>query len=200
MEELEIIHHHQIDGMSLFFDTVDYRTPHFHPEWELIWITEGRLSIQLAADHCVGEKDDLFLFCPGMMHEFQKVGKSATFLCLQLSSLLFERAYPGFARLLTEDFRVNPYFGEDCTELRSDLVDLMSLYLERQPFFELKCIGSCALLFSRLFDVIPYHIMSTEEIANYDKRNARLSRFIRFVDENYMHKISLSEFAEELPV
>ena len=40
MKELEIVRHVQMDGLSLFFDTVDYRTPHFHAEWELIWFLE----------------------------------------------------------------------------------------------------------------------------------------------------------------
>lgn len=36
MNELEIIQHQQTEGLSLFLNTVDYRTPHLHSEWELI--------------------------------------------------------------------------------------------------------------------------------------------------------------------
>ena len=42
MNETEIIQHPQIDGLRIFFDTVDYRTPHVHEEFELIWLMEGR--------------------------------------------------------------------------------------------------------------------------------------------------------------
>ena len=38
MEELEIVPQHQIDGMRVFVNTVEYRSPHFHPEWELLWV------------------------------------------------------------------------------------------------------------------------------------------------------------------
>lgn len=31
MSELEIVRHAQIDGLSMFFNTVEYRTPHLHP-------------------------------------------------------------------------------------------------------------------------------------------------------------------------
>ena len=41
MNETEIIQHPQIDGLRIFFDTVDYRTPHVHEEFELIWLMEG---------------------------------------------------------------------------------------------------------------------------------------------------------------
>ena len=37
--------------------------------------------------------------------------------------------------------------------------------------------------------------MTEEERVHADQRNARLERFLRFVDENYMHKIRLSDFA-----
>ena len=32
MEELEIVPQHQIDGMRVFVNTVEYRSPLFHPE------------------------------------------------------------------------------------------------------------------------------------------------------------------------
>ena len=197
MKELEIIQHREIDGISLFFDTVDYRTPHFHPEWELIWITDGQLTIHLGPDGCVGSEGDIFLFCPGKLHEFQKVGESATFLCLQLSPQLFEKVYPGFGRITTEDFRVTPYFSAaECAEIKDGLRELSEVFLDRPPFFEICCTGLCARLFSRILSAIPCHNMSAEELANADRRNARLERFIRFVDENYSHKIMLSDFAE----
>ena len=197
MKELEIIQHREIDGISLFFDTVDYRTPHFHPEWELIWITDGQLTIHLGPDGCIGSEGDIFLFCPGKLHEFQKVGEGATFLCLQLSPQLFEKVYPGFGRITTEDFRITPYFSAaECSDLRSDLRELTEVFLNRPPFFEILCTGLCARLFSHILAVIPCRNMSGEELANADRRNARLERFIRFVDENYSHKIMLSDFAE----
>ena len=42
---------------------------------------------------------------------------------------------------------------------------------------------------------MPTHVLTAEEVSSIDKRNARLKRLIRFVDENYMHKIRLSDFA-----
>ena len=45
MSELEIVRHAQIDGLSMFFNTVEYRTPHLHPEWELILVLEQPLLI-----------------------------------------------------------------------------------------------------------------------------------------------------------
>ena len=40
MNEVEIVRHRQVEGLSLFINTVELRTPHSHPEWELIWLLE----------------------------------------------------------------------------------------------------------------------------------------------------------------
>lgn len=197
MEEFEIIRHRQIDGISLFFDTVDYRAPHFHPEWELIWITEGALSVRLGPDGCIGKAGDLFLFHPGKLHEFRCVEPGATFLCFQISPQVFEKVCPGLGRIVTEDYRVNPYFNEeDCDALRGELLATARDYLERTPLFELRCTGRGALLLAGLLSALPCHAMSAEEQTSTKMKNARLARFIRFVDDNYAQKIRLSDFAE----
>ena len=40
MNEIEIIHHAQIRGISMFFDTVIHRTAHIHPELEIVLVLE----------------------------------------------------------------------------------------------------------------------------------------------------------------
>ena len=45
MREVEIVEHLQIDGLRLFFDTVQYRTPHVHRELELVWLADGALEV-----------------------------------------------------------------------------------------------------------------------------------------------------------
>ena len=196
MRELEIIQHRQMEGLSLFFDTVEYRTPHFHPEWELIWITEGVLTVRFGAEERLSRKGDLFLFCPGQVHEFQKAGESATFLCLQILPQLFSDSVPAFAQFAVDNSHVNAYLhGREQERVRELLRQMLSEYLERSPFYELRCLGACAELMALLLTELPSHRLTEEERAHTDQRNARLERFIRFVDENYMHKIKLSDFA-----
>ena len=196
MRELEIIQHRQIEGLSLFFDTVEYRTPHFHPEWELIWITDGTLSVRYGASEYTGAVGDLFLFYPGQVHEFQQIGNSATFLCLQIAPQLFAEASPLLSRTVLEDSHLNPYLdaaGE--ARARELLREMTAEYLDRPAFYELKCVGICGSLLHLLLTAVPSRAMTEEERSHTDQRNARLERFIRFVDENYMHKIRLADFA-----
>ena len=72
MNEYEIIQHPQIEGLSLFFDTVDYRTPHIHPEWELIWVMEGTLLVTTGAVRQSLAPGQMLLLNPRQPHEFHK--------------------------------------------------------------------------------------------------------------------------------
>ena len=47
----------------------------------------------------------------------------------------------------------------------------------------------------RLLAAAPHVLLTAEENAERERRNARLLRLIRFVDQNYMHKNRLSDFA-----
>ena len=47
MNEYEVIQHPQIRGLHIFFNSMEYRTPHFHAEWELFCPVENKLTLHL---------------------------------------------------------------------------------------------------------------------------------------------------------
>ncbi len=193
MNELEIIRHPQIDGLSMFFNTVDYRTPHLHPEWELILVQENPLAVNCGTEEYILEPGQMILFNPNEPHEFHKVGERVTFLCLQISPKIL----PEIPAMHVDGKLVHEYVTEKELEgLKYDMGACMSHYLTREDGFALYCVGTASLLLHRLLHQMPSHILSAEETDSIDKRNARLKRLIRFVDENYMHKIKLTDFAE----
>ena len=191
MNELEIIRHRRIDGLSVFFDTVDYRTPHFHPEWEVLWILDGPLSLTCDQQNERAEPGELVLFSPGQPHEFHKIDQSCTFLCLQVSPEMLR-----MDRRLSADTLFPSRYLADTREVKAMLSALVTAYLEQKPHYKLFCVGQTCLLFAALLAAVPTHVVSREEQERREKRNQRLRALIRFVDENYMHKIRLSDFAE----
>lgn len=194
MEELEIIPHPFVDGMRIFINKVEYRSPHFHPEWELLWVLDTPLSITSSQRQHLIQPGEMILFPPNYPHEFHKMDKPCTFLCLQISLKLFSST----ANLSTEDIRlVNWLSPEDDRWLRQAIIDTARTCWNQKAFSDLFCLGQCGLILHRLLSRIPSHIMSAEEMANTEQRNARLMRLIQFVDENYMHKIRLSDFARQ---
>ena len=192
MNELEIIRHSRIPGMTVFFNTVDYRTPHFHKEWELIWLLDNPMTVSSGAGSFRAEKGDLLLFQPSEPHELHKVEDNCTFLCLQVSPELLRLEND----LMVDTIRLNPYLGEQAAVIRDALLEIAEAYLNRDSFNTLFCVGHVCLIFHRILGSVPIRAITREEQLSQEKRNKRLSSLIRFVDENYMHKIRLSDFAE----
>ena len=113
MNETEIIQHPQIDGLRIFFDTVDYRTPHVHEEFELIWLMEGRLSVQAGPFRHVAQSGEMVLFDPQQTHEFHKVEESCTFLCLQVAPTMLAGCFPAIRNIRTGGVCPGIYLSPD---------------------------------------------------------------------------------------
>lgn len=192
VNEFEIVEHPQIEGLSLFLNTVDYRTPHVHPEWELIWVLEEPLSVSCGQTKYTVLPGQMILFNPNEPHEFCKVQKSSTFLCVQASPRLLSLP----RKRIVEGKLPGDYLSEgEFAALKEHLRDAMAAYLRREEHYELYCVGQICLSMHMLFTHMPSHIMTAEEASSISRRNARLERLLRFVDENYMHRIRLSDFA-----
>lgn len=193
MSELEIIQHRQIKGLSIFFNTVDYRTPHVHPEWELIWVLDQPLSVACGQSQFVVEAGQMVLFGPNELHEFHKLEKSCTFLCLQIS----EAILPQLPQRVMEAHLLHQALTKaQLQRVKEGVGEIALAYLRRQENFSLLCVGRGCLILHQLLQQMPSHQVSAEEAASLSRKNARLKRLIRFVDEHYMEKIRLADFAE----
>lgn len=194
MEELEIIQHRQINGLTIFINTVDYRTAHFHPEWELLWLLDEPMLIACEQKNHVVQPGELILFSPNVPHEFMKVDRRCTFLCLQISP----QVLPSTANLHMDDIHVRGHLSKEAySQLQRSILDIALSFFRKEPFFDLYCIGLSVQALHRMLTAMPYHELTVEETSGIAKRNARLLRLIQFVDENYMHKVLLSDFARQ---
>ena len=193
MEELEIVPLGQSEGVRIFVNRVEYRSAHFHPERELLWVLDTPLSITSPQKQYLIQPGELILFPPNSPHEFHKMERPCTFLCLQFSSALSHTS-----NIRTEDIRLSNHLTqEDDRWLRKAILDAAKAFWEQEPFSGLLYQGLCSLILHFLLKRVPYHVMSVEELASSEQRNTRLLRLIQFVDENYMHKIRLSDFARQ---
>ena len=74
------------------------------------------------------------------------------------------------------------------------MTSCMYSYLKRKKGFALYCVGKACLLLYELLQKLPLHELSAEETESMDKRNARLKRLIRFVDENFQEYVTSVRF------
>ena len=194
MNELEIVRHPQIQGMNIFFDAMEYRTPHFHTEWELMCPLENSLLVCVDAQQHVLDPGEMILLDPRQLHEYQCVGAPCTFLCMQVSESLL----PSLRGMCTEGlFPKKAMSKEEYLQAMKLFLSAARAYMLQEPQYELYCIGQAALLFHMLMTKMPSRRMSAEEISTRDQKNARLHRLIQYVDSNFTGKILLRDFARE---
>lgn len=191
MEEMEIIRRWNVPGIRMFLNTVEYRTAHFHTDWELLWILDNPMQIITLQQSFRAEVGQLILLTPNMPHEFRKIEGGCTFLCVQV-----RRDFsPGIENLMMEGHVADDFMDAD--DLKRELARCAGVYFRRGRFYEMEVTGRISNILYRIFTAMPSHSVSVDEVRSMDRRNARLLRFQRFVDENYMHKIRLQDFARE---
>lgn len=193
MNELEVVQYHQLEGLNVFINTVSYRSPHFHNEWELLWVLDAPLKVTWQQKEFLLQPGDLALFPPKLAHEFQKTQGICTFLCLQIA---LDRTSLSVG-ITTQDILLKEYLSdEEYARIRQQTLEIAESYFYREPLYELHCLGKSALLMHTLLQRLPCRTVSAEEAASEDLRNARLMRLTQYVEENYMHKIRLQDFAK----
>lgn len=194
MNELEIVQYHQLEGLNVFVNTVSYRSPHFHHEWELLWVLDAPLRVYWQQKEYLLQPGDLALFPPKLAHEFQQAEGICTFLCLQIAPSILSLP----TGIVTEDIVLKEHLTPEAYRtVRLYVLEVAERYFYREPLYELQCLGKSALMMHTLLLRIPSRTLSAEEAANEDLRNARLMRLTQYVEENYMHKIRLSDFAKQ---
>ena len=193
MNELEIVQYPQMQGLHVFVNTVTYRSPHFHNEWELLWVLDAPLKVVWQQKEMILQPGDLALFPPKIPHEFQQTAGICTFLCLQIE--LGSTLLP--SGIITQDILLKDHLSpEEYSFVRHTTLEIAESYFYREPLYELQCLGKIGLVMHTLLQRLPSRTVTAEEAANEDLRNARLMRLTQFVEENYMRKIRLSDFAE----
>ncbi len=193
MGKVEIIQYKQIQGMSLFLNKVEYRTPHLHPEWELIWILEGKLDIKVEDSTYYATKNNIVLFPPGTVHELNAKTEASTFLCLQMT--------PNFLNIpsgvTTENLFPQEYLTpQQIINIKKTLLEIASFYFNQPPLYQMFCAGQCNLLLHEILQKMPTKTLSAEELSTQKKKTDRLNRLINYVEQHYAEKIKLSDFAK----
>ena len=145
MKEVEVVRHSQMQGLRMFLNTCDYRTPHLHKELELIWVLEGDLEISTAQEKVFAQQGNLAILNSQQLHALRRMGSSpCTFLCIQVSDAFLAYSYPAIRGLRFDQM----VLSSDMEPIEELLDLLMVSYLEQEEGYELHCAGMLYTLFT----------------------------------------------------
>ena len=195
--QMEIIQHLQIPGVKLFFETLEYWEVHIHMELELLWIVDGELTVCSRGGEWLAEQDSILLFHSMEPHEFHSRKGACTVLCIQMLPSFLSHVFSPVRQISFDVLREIPFGEEQGKQFRNKLIQAADWYLHKRLGHELGCSGLLYLAVQQLLTDIPWHIKTKNEMSEKKRRSERLERLMEYVEQNYMHRIRLSDFAQQ---
>lgn len=198
--EYQVIEHNYYRGLNLFLSKLYYRASHYHRECELMMALEGEADIILSngkLSHL--SEGNVAVIGPMEMHEMRSGENGVLLITIQTSFAMLEYFL---------SHRISPFFvvdtdisqlmsKEEQQELRSICLDLALSY----PGMPEDDAGKCFILQAKLINVLINLLPKAERKSDDSKmtgtRAKTISRILEYVDENFQHKLTLGELAEE---
>lgn len=194
----EFINHDEKLPIKIFLHNVDKTPYHWHKELELLFVLDGKISLYRNHNEYNLKKGDLFLFNSYEIHSTKFLEKNHT-LVLQIDPEYF-KVHPG---LIEKKFNLNTANNNAlddetlryCDSLKRILANIMEAIYKKYNGYVLQINK---YLFELIYILV--NIFIDEEL-NYEKvlrvEEERLKRIIKYIDNNYMEDITLSDIAEK---
>lgn len=193
--ELEIIQHNQLNCISMLFNKINYRSPHMHREFELIYNLGGSTLFTVGPENVLLPENTFIICNPNQVHEIKSRSGSPFMICLQIAPEFFQAIYPDINHLEFDTFYLGNYKNEEIKKL---ILDLSYTYLKQEEGYEFLCASLVHTIFAWLLKNFGYHIMTDAEKKLSDEKTERINKILAFAQLHYTDKICLSDLAGEL--
>ena len=77
------------------------------------------------------------------------------------------------------------------------MLDAALSYLTQPLYYQLHCVGKMKELVYLCLANLPHKVLTEDVCQQRGSQKQRLQRLLHFVEENYMHKIRLGDFAQQ---
>lgn len=192
--EFEIIRGTQIPHLRLFVNELDYRISHLHREFELLYALKNPVKVTFFSKVHLLEEGQIMLINPSEVHMLEKVEASSIFLCLQISNLFFKENFPQMELLRFPD---NLHSISTDKRIRMAMLDIAEAYLHTDDREALHLCAEIYHLFYMLLENGNGRYLTQKEREAEREDIERIDRLLEFIDENYTHKIRLSDLAQK---
>ncbi|AJG98213.1 hypothetical protein LF65_01608 [Clostridium beijerinckii] len=197
-DEFEIVKHPQIKYLNLFLVNIDYRSSHLHQDIELSLILNGDVTISSKYENYHFNSDSCVIFNANQPHEIQASKEGASILCLQISHKFCTSYFPNLPNLCFDSFNIKQSASEeDYSYIRALTIEMAYQYYTQKVGYEFSCMSILNLLFRIFLNILPYRVITERERILNEYKVERLNRILNYIDENYTHKLSLSDVAEK---
>lgn len=193
--EFEIVKSGRISHLNLFINELEYRTSHLHSEFEIIYVAKNPLEVRYPGKEFTIADGEAYIINPNQVHQLEMKEGPSTFICIQFSHTIFKETYPTLQNM--RFFPVDIIAQKNGKEIERTLLLLARKWQDLNDSSNLEI---SALLFHLVFLIVestPRRLLSPKEKEEEEANLRRITRLLSFIDQNYTHKINLSDFAEQ---
>lgn len=195
INELEIISH-QNSTYNIFLNEILYRTPHMHKDFEICLLLEGKLNISIQEKTLKLTENDLWVINPFQLHEYEAAGNPALVLIIQINPVFFSSYFSLINNIAFSSVSISAK-DKKYGDLYESLIRIAQHSFSQSERYELKCARLLNYIFDQLMDFIPFDIVSDSEKRARRSRLKLIRQITSYIDENYYHKLLLSDVAKE---
>lgn len=192
--EFEVIQPDNIRNINMLFNKIQYRSPHMHREFELIYNLGCDVIYYVGSVSMRFESGTFVIFNPNQVHEIVSAGSDPFMICLQIAPEFFENINSDISYLEFDSFYLPSYEENKLSNL---ILKLSDSYLCQKRNYTFECASLIYQIFKELLDIVPYHISTALERKSNEEKALRLKRIIKYAKNHYMEKISLQSLANE---
>ncbi len=165
---------------SYFYDNAEYE-PHFHKNYEFIFVTEGQLSCTVNGQTRILDSGSFALCLSNQVHSFNTVGRSKIWVGVFSEDFIYE-----FKKEMTGKCGVDFCFS--CTP---KITEFIRENLIKKALTDIFMIKACLYaLCSEYLRQIP--------TAPLTRQNLLMGDIVEYIDNNYQKSISLHSLADSL--
>lgn len=198
-KKYEVVPYPQINALNILLVGLTYRSPHLHKEIELGIILDGSIILTTGNTKQYLNTGDIYLLNPMELHEIQTNGNRALVIAIQISKQLMSSYFLQSENTLFTEINIRPFFNQskERYEILNGLcIELAYNYFGQFSNYELKCMSILNMILYILNTYVPKIEYSDVEQTTKVLVQKRLGRITDYVEENFQHKLLLSDIAK----
>ena len=184
----------------MLMNSVKYVATHWHDRLEFLLVLKGHIHVYVGKEEYSLHENDLLLINSNVIHGVE-ASKENRLLVLQIPISYIKKFYENIEN---ETFQCHSYPDDDQENfniIRSLMAQLMLTLRVKDDGYEIKVQS---LVLDLIYQLISKYKCENNQVSkiNRKKNINRLTRITTYIQENYMHPISLNEIAnmEQLTV
>lgn len=192
---METIYHPQIKNMNLGVMELTYKAPHLHPEIELILVLKGKPTFNIDGSLTQFSEKSIILINSNELHEIVSEEHPSTLLNLHILPKYFEGYFPQMKYIR---FHENTLISKNDNLFIYTFCKLLKTYIEQSPYYQIQCSSLINIMLYDILESCSYYEMHSDKLKSTTKRKEQLSEIIRYIEEHYADKITLTDLSNHL--